>query len=236
MSPEDADRMSEPASIFARPIVASERTGNLIAHEIRRAILEGRVQPGDVLREEQLARELGTSRTPVREALIELRNEGLVEAQATRRAVVREYDAAELYDIYGLRAALEAHAARLAAQRATPDTVRELAASIDRFHELAGSSSDEVNELVTENLAFHAVIAEATGVPRLQKMIDQVMVIPKRYRAYAAYVPEHRATVEQHHGGIADAIGRGDADAAGALMDEHVRWTGDIAVAAQQRR
>jgi DNA-binding GntR family transcriptional regulator len=228
--------MSEPEPIFGQPIVATERAGSLIAHEIRRAILEGRLEPGDVLREEQLARELGTSRTPVREALIELRNEGLVEAQQTRRAVVRAYDAAELHDIYGLRAALEAHAAYLAAERATPESVAELDASIERFHDLAAAEPEDVQELVTENLVFHAVIADATGVPRLKKMIDQVMVIPKRYRAYAAYVPEHRATVERDHRGVADAIRAHDGDAAARLMDAHVRWTGEIAVVAQQRR
>jgi DNA-binding GntR family transcriptional regulator len=169
----------------------------------------------------------------VREALIELRNEGLVEARATQRAVVRAYNASELHDIYGLRAALEAHAACLAAERATPATNRELAASVDRFDELAQRGGDIVNELVAENLVFHGVIAEATGVPRLQKMIDQVMVIPKRYRAYAAYTPEHRGTVENDHRAIADAIRRRDADAAGRLMEQHVRWTGEIAVAAQ---
>jgi DNA-binding GntR family transcriptional regulator len=227
--------MSDPAPTFGGPILATERAGNLIAHEIRLAILEGRLEPGDVLREEQLARELGTSRTPVREALIELRNEGLVESQATRRAVVRAYNAAELHDIYTLRAALEAHAARLAAERGTEETSRELAASNDRFHELAErAAADELAELVSENLVFHGVIAEATGVPRLQKMIDQVMVIPKRYRAYAAYVPEHRRTVEEDHRRIAEAIGRRDAEAAGRLMDAHVRWTGEIAVAAQK--
>jgi DNA-binding GntR family transcriptional regulator len=220
--------------IFDQPILAAERAGNLIAHEIRRAIVEGRIEPGEVLREEQLARELGTSRTPVREALIELRNEGLVEAQQTRRAVVRAYTAEELHDIYGLRAALEAHAGRLAAERATPATVAELAASIERFHELAAAPPEDVNGLVTENLVFHGVIADATGVPRLKKMIDQVMVIPKRYRAYAAYVPEHRATVERDHAAIAAAIRDRDGIAAARLMDEHVRWTGRIAVAAQQ--
>ena len=224
--------MTEPAPIFGQHIEGAERAGNLIAHEIRRAILEGRLEPGDVLREEQLARELGTSRTPVREALIELRNEGLVEARATRRAVVRAYDAAELLDIYRLRAALEGHAARLAAERATPEAVRNLDASLRRFHDLAGQEG-AIGELVTENLAFHAVIADATGVPRLQKMIDQVMIIPKRYRAYAAYTLEHRSTVERDHGAIADAIRAHDADAAAALMEQHVRWTGDIAVAAQ---
>lgn len=226
--------MSEAAPIFAQPIVGTERAGNLIAHEIRRAILEGRIEPGSVLREEQLARELGTSRTPVREALIELRNEGLVEAHATRRAVVRSYDAAELHDIYALRAALEAYAGRLAAERATPAQVRELEASSDRFHELAGQGDDLVSELVSENLVFHGVIADATGVPRLKKMIDQVMVIPKRYRAYAAYVPGHRDTVEAHHRLIAAAIARHDAVAAAEAMEQHVLWTGDIAVAAQQ--
>jgi DNA-binding GntR family transcriptional regulator len=226
--------VADAIPIFDHPLVAAERAGNLIAHEIRRAILEGRLEPGEILREEQLARELGTSRTPVREALIELRNEGLVEAQQTRRAVVRAYTAEELHDIYGLRAALEAHAGRLAAERATPATVAELAASIERFHELAAAPADDVNGLVTENLVFHGLIADATGVPRLKKMIDQVMVIPKRYRAYAAYVPEHRATVEREHAAIAAAIRDGDGAAAARLMDEHVRWTGRIAVAAQQ--
>jgi GntR family transcriptional repressor for pyruvate dehydrogenase complex len=79
------------------------------------------------------------------------------------------------------------------------------------------------------------VIAEAAGMPRLQKMIDQVMVIPKRYRAYAAYVPKHRRTVLEHHRGIAEAVRRREPAAAGSLMGEHVRWTGDIAVEAQKR-
>jgi DNA-binding GntR family transcriptional regulator len=228
--------MSEPAPIFGQPILPSERTGNLIAHEIRRAILEGRIQPGDVLREEQLARELGTSRTPVREALIELRNEGLVEAKATRRAVVRAYTTEELHDIYSLRAALEAHAARYAALRATPQTLRELDASVERFQELAACNTDDVNDLVEENLVFHGVIADAAGVPRLRKMIDQVMVIPRRYRAYAAYVPEQRGKVEGDHRAIAAAIRDRDADRAAALMEQHVRWTGDVAVAAALRR
>jgi DNA-binding GntR family transcriptional regulator len=226
--------MNEPALIFSHPILASERAGTLIAHEIRRAILEGRVEPGDLLREEQLARELGTSRTPVREALIELRNEGLVEARANRRAVVRAYNALELLDVYELRAALEAHAARVAACRATPDAVRSLEASNERFAALALRRGENVDELVSENLVFHGVISEAAGVPRLTKMIDQVMVIPQRYRAFAAYLRENRGTVARDHQAITEAIGRRDGDTAADLMAEHVRWTGEIAIAAQE--
>ena len=228
--------MSETAPVFGQPIAPAERAGNLIAHEIRRAIIEGRLAPGDVLREEQLARELGTSRTPVREALVELRNEGLVESRATRRAVVRAYDANELRDIYELRAALEAHAAGIAAERAGRAVGLELDASIERFRSLATAVGDDVGDLVAENLVFHGLIADATGGPRLKKMIEQVMVSPKRYRAYAAYVPEHRSTIERDHEAIAAAVKAGDRSAASARMADHVRWTGEIAVAAAQRR
>jgi len=227
--------MSEPAPVFGQPIVPAERTGNLIAHEIRRAILEGRLEPGDVLREEQLARELGTSRTPVREALIELRNEGLVESTATRRAIVRSYDDDELRDIYELRAALEAHAAGIAAERANAAAILDLETSIERFRALVAVAEEDVQPLVAENLVFHGVIGDATGVPRLKKMIDQVMVIPRRYRAYAAYAPENRATIERDHRAIAQAIAARDPAAAQQLMAAHVRWTGEIAVAAQRR-
>lgn len=226
--------MSESARIFVQSIAATERAGNMIAHEIRRAILEGRIEPGDVLREEQLARELGTSRTPVREALIELRNDGLVEARATQRAVVRAYTADELHDIYALRAALEAHAASLAAYRATSAQHDELEASNERFHELTRQKGDIVNDLVAENLVFHGIISDATGVPRLRKMIDQVMVIPRRYRAYAAYAPEHRGTVENDHRAIAAAIRSGDTSGAGDVMGQHVLWTGEVAVGAAE--
>lgn len=224
---------NETARFGADPIVPSKRTGDLVATELRRAIIEGRVNPGDVLREEELARELGISRTPVREALIELRNEGLVEAQATRRAVVRAYTAEELSDIYGLRAALEAYGARLACLRAGPEVHRALDRNNEVFHDVARRDGDNVNELVRLNLDFHAIIADAAGMPHLQKMIDQVMVIPRRYRAYAAYVPEHRGTVEEHHRALAAAIEAGDADAAARLMEDHVRWTGRVAVEAQ---
>lgn len=228
--------MSEPARTFREITMPSDRAGNVIAHEIRRAILEGRLQPGDTLREEQLARELGTSRTPVREALIELRNEGLVEARATQRAVVRAYTVGELREIYGLRATLEAHAAAKAAARREPATARALAASLDRFRVLAEEPGDEVAELISENLVFHGLIADAAGVPHLRRMIDQVMVIPRRYRAYAAYVPERRATIGRHHEAVAAAIAGGDSGAAGAAMGEHVRWTGEMAVRDQRRR
>ena len=82
---------------------------------IREAIVDGRLPPGQRLKEEELARELGISRTPVREALLILQTEGLVDAAPNRGAVVRSHDADDLEDLYQLRALLEGYAARRAA-------------------------------------------------------------------------------------------------------------------------
>lgn len=220
----------------AQPIITSERAGNAVANLLRLAILEGRLQPGEVLQENTLAEELGISRTPVREAIIELRNEGLVESTATRRAVVRSYSADELRDIYSLRAALEGFAAQLAASRANETVIRRMDESNARFAEMIQRGGEHIDaDLITENLDFHDIVAEASEIPRLNKMINQVMVIPRRYRAYAAYTPERRTIVLKDHQEITDAIRNRDPVTARDLMEKHVLWTGNVAVDAQDQ-
>lgn len=224
-------------SVFgAQPLIINERAGNAVANLLRLAILEGRLQPGEVLKEETLAKELSISRTPVREAIIELRNEGLVESTATKRAIVRSYSAGELHDIYNLRASLEGFAAMLAAERSTEATLRRLNESNARFRDGMTRSGEITTELINENLDFHDIIAESAEIPRLKKMINQVMVIPMRYRAYAAYTTEHRHTVLSEHEEITRAIGARDPIRARDVMEAHVRWTGDVAVKAQSSR
>lgn len=222
-------------SVFgSQPVITSERAGNAVANLLRLAILEGRLQPGDVLQENTLAEELGISRTPIREAIIELRNEGLVESTATRRAVVRSYSTNELRDIYSLRAALEGFAAQLAASRANEGVIRSLDESNSRFADLIERGDDHIEAaLITENLDFHDIVAKASEISRLTRMINQIMVIPRRYRAYAAYTPEHRAIVLKHHQDITDAIRNRDSGSARDLMEKHVLWTGNVAVEAQ---
>src|SRR5437868_9162498 len=119
---------------------------------IREAIVDGRLPPGQRLKEEELARELGISRTPVREALLILQAEGLVDAAPNRGAVVRSHDADDLEDLYQLRALLEGYAARRAATNIPEAAVTELWASCERFESLA---EGDVQELVKENLLFH---------------------------------------------------------------------------------
>ena len=82
---------------------------------LEEAILEGELKPGERLRAEALAQRFGTSRTPIREALLQLEAQGLVEVEPNRGAVVRTFDRDDLRDLYEVRALLEPHAAARAA-------------------------------------------------------------------------------------------------------------------------
>src|SRR6187200_3686539 len=88
-----------------------------VHRDLRHAILEGELAPGERLRAEALAGRFGTSRTPVREALLMLEREGLVDVLPNRGAIVRSFDADDLLDLYEVRSLIEPHAAARAATR-----------------------------------------------------------------------------------------------------------------------
>src|SRR5437870_8767566 len=114
------------------------RNASVAATEvIREAIIDGRLEPGRRLKEEDLARELGISRTPVREALLMLQAEGLVVATPNRGAIVRVHDAEDLDDLYQLRALLEGHATRRATPRISDEEIESLHESCERFDALS---------------------------------------------------------------------------------------------------
>src|SRR3954452_7665921 len=96
--------------------MAATSTGR-VREQLQHAILEGVLKPGERLRAEALAQRYGTSRTPVREALLQLEAQGLVEVEPNRGAVVRAFDRADLLDLYEVRALLEPAAAARAATR-----------------------------------------------------------------------------------------------------------------------
>src|ERR1700742_2986218 len=108
------------------------KTSVMVADAIRDGILQGRLRPGDRLKEDMIAKELEVSRTPVREAIAMLQAEGLLDAQQHRGAQVRSYPPGELEEIYDLRGILEGYAARRAATRITARELSRLRASVER--------------------------------------------------------------------------------------------------------
>jgi DNA-binding GntR family transcriptional regulator len=205
------------------------RNASVAATElIRNAIVEGRLEPGRRLKEEELARELGISRTPIREALLMLQAEDLVVATPNRGAMVRAHDAAELEDLYDLRALLEGHAARRAAERISEPEIGFLRAGCDRF---AAVAADDVNGLVRENLLFHNAILDAAGSARLASMVRKVIKLPLVYNSYRWYSPEQMRISVRYHRRIVEAFALGDADLAEQSMREHVLEACDVLVA-----
>jgi DNA-binding GntR family transcriptional regulator len=206
------------------------RSASAAASEvIREAIIDGRLAPGQRLKEEELARELGMSRTPVREALLLLQSEGLVASIPRRGATVRSYAADDLDDMYQLRAVLEGYAARRAATRISPDDVARLEESCAKFDRLR--AEDDLRDLVKENLFFHNVILDAAGSDRLGPLVRKVIELPLVYKSFYWYSPEQKLISEHYHKQLTRALGGGDAKRAEMIMMEHVLEARDFLLA-----
>ena len=206
------------------------RNASVAATElIRNAIIEGRLEPGQRLKEEALARELGISRTPVREALLILQAEDLVVATPHRGATVRVHDAKDLHDQYELRALLEGFAARRAAERITKDELELLRESCVRFDGL--HPNEDLRGVVQENLLFHNAILAVADSDRLTALVRKVIELPLVYNSYRWYSPEQmRMSVHYHHQ-IVRALEDRDADRAELIMKEHLFEARDLLVA-----
>jgi DNA-binding GntR family transcriptional regulator len=217
-------------SVFQTPPAGlGEKASVAAARILREAILSGELAPGQVLGEEILGKQLGISRTPVREALVLLQLDGLVELPANRRAVVRTFTADDLHEMHSLRAVLEGHAARSAAGRLSARDLSALERSCERYASLA-PRDDELPQLVEENLAFHDTIVRAAGSERLAQMIRSTTALPIIYRSYMTYSRENRERALVDHRGILEALRDEDGALAEQRMKDHVLLARDIAL------
>jgi DNA-binding GntR family transcriptional regulator len=195
--------------------MAATSTGR-VRDQLHHAILEGALKPGERLRAEALAQRYGTSRTPVREALLQLEAQGLVEVEPNRGAVVRAFDRADLLDLYEVRALLEPAAAARAALRIGDDDIARLEALCE---EADGAS---VEQLIAGNEAFHRIIGEAAGSPRLSVAMRAVAGIPRAFRAAFWRSEEQRAESLLCHRRLVTAFHAKDAALAEAVMRMHI--------------
>jgi DNA-binding GntR family transcriptional regulator len=206
------------------------RSASISATElIRAAIVGGRLEPGRRLKEEELARELGISRTPVREALLFLQAEGLVVSTPNRGATVRSYEPEEIEDMYQLRALLEGHAAHRAATRISAADIRRLRKSNVRFASLR--VADDLLDLIAENLVFHNTILEAAASDRLAEMVRKVVELPLVYRSFYWYSPEQKLISDHYHQQLTHAMQERDPERAELIMKEHVFEARDFLIA-----
>jgi len=191
-------------------------------HALREVLLEGALPPGHRLRTAALAEQLGTSRTPVREALVLLEADGLVEIEPRRGAIVRGVAADDIAELYSVRALLEPRAAALAAARVTPETVARLAELCRLSESATGSSRDAVGNQIAWNEEFHRLILESAGSPRLASALRAVGVIPRAFRTAFWLDDRQRQLSQTCHREVVAALAAGSAERAEAAMRLHI--------------
>lgn len=191
------------------------------------AILDGRYPPGARIVETRVARQLGTSQAPVREALRDLEALGVVEITAFRGARVRRPSADELVDALVVRAELETLAVRLAVPRLTDDDLERLAACLDDMHR-ASVSGDTVAE-ATADAAFHGHVVARAGNSTLVRVWDRLEPYSRTWISLA--IPgADMVRIVGLHTAILDALRAADATAAEAAVRHHFTDTGAMLV------
>ncbi len=184
-------------------------------------ILRGELEPGKRLVETRLARELGTSQAPVREALRDLQLLRLVESEPFRGARVRAVDDAQLLPVFPVRAALEELAAREAAVTANGD-VGPLERELEAMREAA--ECEDWRTQISHDLAFHRTMVEmADNEPLLQCWLVLGVEVSTAFAVYWTYWDQ--LDLAEFHVPIVEAIRAGDAARAGAEARKHVRRT-----------
>lgn len=188
--------------------------------EIRQAIVDRRLQPGQRLSEARLATMLGVSKTPVRETLIRLQHVGLVEPGSGSGLRVVQPSAKVVQDAYEVRRGLESLAAGLAAERAGDDVRRKIREAADQG--LACTlASDEPGRLGADRI-LHTLIATGSGNVKLAADIEDYYVLTWALRQRDVPELSESAQCGEQHQRVAAAISDGDAPAAQEAMAEHL--------------
>lgn len=202
---------------------AASDAESLVYRSVRKRIISGEYPGGTHLSTESLAASLGVSRTPVREALRRLQVEGLVEQHANRGAFVASWTRDDVDEVFNLRVLLESHACEHAAQRIGPDAIarlRELAHQMEDA--AANSAAGRVGALTTLNDAFHRLILEECGQPRLTHILHRLVDMSMVMRTFATYSKEELLRSMEHHRELVAAFENHDATWAGSVMRSHL--------------
>jgi DNA-binding GntR family transcriptional regulator len=204
--------MSRDAAI-SRSVLSDQVKDRLL-----QAILAGRYPPGARIVETRVARELGTSQAPVREALRDLEALGVVETTAFRGARVRRPSAAELLEGFTVRAELESLAARLAIPRLTEDDIRVLAAYLEEMRRSADVG--DVHAEATADASFHGRIVELAGNATLQRVWKTLEPFSRTYITMVVPGVDRRRIAELHAPVLA-ALQLRDASLTEAVIHDH---------------
>lgn len=195
-----------------------------VVDDVHEALLErivaGELAPGTRLRQEALADELGVSRTPLREALVRLASEGLVEFMPNRGATVARRDFGDMQQAWRARLVIEPGAARLAAERRDAESIERLRESLRRQRGVAG----DVTTSFALNREFHLTLVRASGNAHLGKFADLLWLTRIGVPIFARQARDRAQILAwaDEHEAITEAVAAGQAARAERLTRDHI--------------
>lgn len=209
--------LSEPRDGFAPNVSLASHAYEAI--KLKLIMLD--IRPGDPINDVALATELGMGRTPVREALKRLETDHLVVTYPRRGTFATVVDVTELSAISDLRQLLEPHAARRAAENATPPRRAELRETADELRNLQIADGDR-NAFIREDMAVHRLIYRTSGNPHLEDVLTRYDNLATRIWCLVIDKLPDLADHIREHSPLLEAIADGDGDLAAQLALRHV--------------
>ena len=189
---------------------------------LKASVLSGHFTPGERLTEEHLAKKLGVSRTPIREALHKLESEGLIKSLETRGFIISTDSKEELEELFDIRASLEGYALRLISQNISEETLKRIDKLIQKAEYALKQKNNE--EIFKWNTQFHDTLHNLIAhKPRIYSMITNIRKYVLRYRKDTLhYLDGAKRTIDGHKK-IMLALRLKDQDLCERIMREHIR-------------
>lgn len=203
------------SNTFQRPLTAQEA----VLAQLRMEIVAGELRPGTPIRQDAIARRLGFSRVPVREALKTLEGENLVTYQPRRGYFVAALDFEELAEVYNVRRLLEGEAVRLAMAKMTGDDIERMEQAAHDIEEAAASG--QFAALAAANRRYHFALFEPSGQQHLVRIIRNLWDSSDAYRSLYFTAPENREAVNREHREILVAVVSSDVNKVVRLLQVH---------------
>jgi DNA-binding GntR family transcriptional regulator len=212
-------RTGYPDELAGSAPTATERAYS----EVRQRILDGRFPAGHRLKEIELAREFGVSRTPVRDALSRLSVEGLLEFRPNLGATVSVWSQAQIEQMFKIRALLEPFATEIAATTISDEQILELRRLCAVMEHAARRHNDEdLERLAAANARFHHIVIDAARSEHLAKLISLAVDAPLTLRTFRHYSLEEIERSMRHHRDLVDALAHHDPAWAASVMRTHI--------------
>ena len=193
---------------------------DVVFNTLREAILKGELQPGERLMELQLASKLGVSRTPIREAIRRLEQEGLAVTMPRKGAEVARMTLKDMEDVLEVREALDELAARIACAKINDEQLENLKSIRDEFKK--SLDSGDVKKIAEEDVRFHDAIYEATDNAKLIALTNNIREQMYRYRVEYLKDQNNYPILIAEHDAIVNALEQRDKEMVTAEMHTHV--------------